>query len=655
MLDKSAIAKIAQKFSSKGQIDKAIAEWEKLLKESPDVNAYNAVGDLYLKKNAKREAIEVFTKAANIYRQEGFYLKAMALYKKILNISPTDRDALLSLAELNAEKGFTAIANDTFRTAAEIHIRQGENDVALEIYKRMLKYNPSDIEIKTKIAGLYLTSGLKEKAVKEFLSIASDYVDNGDYENAREFYNKAINIDPRNISSFIGLGKIARLSGDTKQAYEYINNALTISPDNNEALHSYAALAIETNDIDNAKQALTKLIESAPSNIQYKKLLGSIYLKEGLLEKALDELLPYIDEELNAGRFDEAEELIKNFREIRPVEVKRRLIIIYKAKNDKNSAINELRDLAGILESEGLPEEALQAYREILQLDISLEAVKEKIKELEKTLRIVPEKDREKEFVEEAPHITKEPSRRPAPAKTPGNFEEKLAEAAFYAQQGLKEEAIKLYEELLSFAPGNEDIIKKINSLRTPREREAKEKLQVKIPVPEEELSAKAATEEETKGVFNKFKKGIDEKLEEDDFESRYNLGIAYKEMGMIDDAIKEFQFAARNPLKGIQCSSMLAACYMEKKDYAGAVNEFRKMLEATPQTDGNYLNLKFDLANAYRENKEYDNALRACMEIYTQNPDFKNIKSQIEKIKSLMEKDTDGKTKSKKDRVSYI
>ena len=119
MVDKIAITKAAQKFIEKGQIDKAIAEWEKLLKESPDGNVYNTIGDLYLRRNQKREAIEAFAKAANIFREDGFYLKAIGLYRKILNISTSDTDALVALAELNAEKGLVGNANQNLLAVAE--------------------------------------------------------------------------------------------------------------------------------------------------------------------------------------------------------------------------------------------------------------------------------------------------------------------------------------------------------------------------------------------------------------------------------------------------------------------------------------------------------------------------------------------------------
>ena len=55
-MDKVAITTAAQKFLAKGQIDMAIAEWEKLIGESNEGNVYNTIGDLYLKKNSKKEA-----------------------------------------------------------------------------------------------------------------------------------------------------------------------------------------------------------------------------------------------------------------------------------------------------------------------------------------------------------------------------------------------------------------------------------------------------------------------------------------------------------------------------------------------------------------------------------------------------------------------
>ncbi len=90
MPDKAFVIKEVQKYLAKGQIDKAITEWEKLIKEYPDGNTYNALGDLYLKKGDRKNALNSFREAAKFFKKEGFSHKALGLYKKILNINPAD-------------------------------------------------------------------------------------------------------------------------------------------------------------------------------------------------------------------------------------------------------------------------------------------------------------------------------------------------------------------------------------------------------------------------------------------------------------------------------------------------------------------------------------------------------------------------------------
>ena len=105
-IDKNTVIKEAQKFAAKGQFDKAIAEWKKIVKETPnDANIFNTIGDLCLKKNSKAEAVDAYKKAADILTSDGFTSKAIALYKKVLNIDPKKIEAHLALADLNAEKG----------------------------------------------------------------------------------------------------------------------------------------------------------------------------------------------------------------------------------------------------------------------------------------------------------------------------------------------------------------------------------------------------------------------------------------------------------------------------------------------------------------------------------------------------------------------
>src|SRR5512143_3137133 len=119
-IDRNQVIKEAQKLTAKGQFDKAIAELTKIAKESPnDANVFNTIGDLCLKKNSKPEAVEAYQKAADILAADGFTSKAIALYKKVLNIDAKKIEAHLALADLNAEKGLTGNALESYKIVAD--------------------------------------------------------------------------------------------------------------------------------------------------------------------------------------------------------------------------------------------------------------------------------------------------------------------------------------------------------------------------------------------------------------------------------------------------------------------------------------------------------------------------------------------------------
>ena len=155
-IDKNAVIKEAQKFAAKGQFDKAIAEWKKLVREFPnDANIFNTIGDLCLKKDAKADAVDAYKKAADILAADGFTSKAIALYKKVLNIDPKKIEAHLALADLNAEKGLTGNALESYKLVADHYKQNQEMSKALGIYQKMADLNPSNNAFRLKLADMY--------------------------------------------------------------------------------------------------------------------------------------------------------------------------------------------------------------------------------------------------------------------------------------------------------------------------------------------------------------------------------------------------------------------------------------------------------------------------------------------------------------------
>lgn len=134
--------------------------------------------------------------------------------------------------------------------------------------------------------------------------------------------------------------------------------------------------------------------------------------------------------------------------------------------------------------------------------------------------------------------------------------------------------------------------------------------------------------------IFKEFKKGVDKQLGKEDYDTRYNLGIAYKEMGLIDEAIAEFQLAAKDPTRLLECSSMLGICFLEKGMPKLAIKWFEKGLKAPDRRDEEYQGLRYDLATAHEAAGDLDTALGLFTELYGQDANFRDVAAKLRELR---------------------
>jgi tetratricopeptide (TPR) repeat protein len=135
--------------------------------------------------------------------------------------------------------------------------------------------------------------------------------------------------------------------------------------------------------------------------------------------------------------------------------------------------------------------------------------------------------------------------------------------------------------------------------------------------------------------IFKEFKKGVDKQLGKEDYDTRYNLGIAYKEMGLIDEAIAEFQLAAKDENRMLECSSMLGICFMEKGMPKLAVKWFDKGLKAPGRTEEEYAALRYDLATAHEAAGEAEAALTLFTDLYGQDANFRDVAAKVRDLRA--------------------
>jgi tetratricopeptide (TPR) repeat protein len=136
--------------------------------------------------------------------------------------------------------------------------------------------------------------------------------------------------------------------------------------------------------------------------------------------------------------------------------------------------------------------------------------------------------------------------------------------------------------------------------------------------------------------IFREFKKGVEQQLSAEDYETHFNLGIAYKEMGLTDEAIGEFQLASKDPKRAVECCSMLGLCFLEKGMPQLAVKWYRKGLEAPGVTEAETVGLLYDLGCVYQSTGDTDLAYRTFLEVYGLNTNYRDVSQRVKELETV-------------------
>jgi tetratricopeptide (TPR) repeat protein len=387
VINKSKIIKDAQKFVAKAQWDKAIAEYEKILSDSPsDANTHNTVGDLYLKKNDQDRAIISYIKAAEIFNKSGFTLKSIALYKKVLNIKPDQIDIMLIMGKMNAERGLIGNANENYLAAAAYFSRQGQKARAIDIYKTLCDLNPENLSIAQNLAELYISEGFEEEGVAKYIELAESKLGQGDLVLARDLLEKASHKGSERIDFIRVAASLDMKSNRMPEAVSRLERIIDVNPDA-RVTSLLAEAYLGTGRYDKSAGLYLKLLEAEPGNIPYRLKLVSAYLGSGEYDTAWKESRALVESHIARSEFDEARRLLGEFLAHKPdsVEARQQLADICSKTGHEEETTRLHMEMADLYSASGDTEKAVNIYRELLAKNPDDESVKAKLSSVSAT------------------------------------------------------------------------------------------------------------------------------------------------------------------------------------------------------------------------------------------------------------------------------
>jgi len=285
--NKAKVLASAEKFVQQGKLHNAITEYEKIVEKEPkDLTVQNTIGDLYARLGQAEKAGEYFKRIGDGYAGDGFTVKAIAMYKKLTKLNPSNVAVVQRLAELYTQQGLYNDARQQYLQLADGFIKSKDLPGAAKIFQKMLEIDPDNVSLQSKLADLYVKMGKKNDARDIFLRAATSLYERGSAEQADQALGHLMGIDPTNADALLMRGKLAMDAGDGAAAVGYLNKVPNIDskPDGLQVLLRAQVL---TNNLPEAEAVARKLL-SVHNDLTGIKQYGDFLLSSGNAEAALN-------------------------------------------------------------------------------------------------------------------------------------------------------------------------------------------------------------------------------------------------------------------------------------------------------------------------------------------------------------------------------
>ncbi|NOS77330.1 MAG: tetratricopeptide repeat protein [Nitrospira sp.] len=649
-VDRTKVLQSAQLLAAKGQYDAAIAEWRKLAGEAPnDGSIHNSIGDLHLKRNAVPEAITAFLQAAAGFRSEGATLKAIATYKKVLKVDPTRYEVYRHLGDLNAERGLLSSAVQDYLTLGKYYLKERKGKEALEVYKKIVSQDPSNLDAQQRVAELCLQENLQDEATKVYLQLGRERSAQGRYDEAKDAYLAVLRIDPKNNEAAQFVESAQKGGAASGKPATFGGASATASrPSEPLDLLAEATRRMDENQYAGAEAILNQLLTREPGNPQVCQLLARLHLQRGDVQVALGEYRFLAGAALRAQDYPLAEALVSEFLAAEPnsvplIELSAEL---FEEKGDSTAAAQQYAKAVELLllhpepGMESLHEELFEKVK-VLAPDSDLvtrltvlmggETPAESAGAVEPVVQSVAEPlAQDPEPVSVLPAVeTSEFTLAGAVPDDPA-FAVPVATSAETWQIPVNEATLNSVGPVSRVEPAADEAASAGEHVSAADDQplpdtwlmKPPEEVPLSIePVSIEPMAMPSGMAEASSAVSAE---------SAPDYEAHFTLGVAYKNMGLYEDAMDEFDVSKSADSLYLDSCLMTALCLKDQRAYEPAIRGLEAVLSDPRCNGAKGQAIRYELGMLYEAESQWGKAVT----IYQMIPSFHDVPQRLESLR---------------------
>jgi tetratricopeptide (TPR) repeat protein len=671
----------AERFIAQGKILSAIDEYKQVVRYDPrDFGTLNILGDLYVKQADQAEAVRCYTQVAEYYSKQGFSQKAIAIYNKIQRLKPNSPEISEKLADLYKSKGSVSEARSHYVTLAEHYLKNGYKTEAFSIWKQIGILDPNNTEVLVTLAEAQLEENQLDEAADSYCEAAERFRRSGDHLSSVDCLTKALGINASNMNVLNAFVRELHEIGRSDEAVVRLEDILKINPHNRDVARILIDCHIQSGHPDEAEAHLIKLVEYEPANYATFLDLVKMYVGRDDATSAARCLTMCSEHMLMGGQSEELQGYINSIIALDPNELGaiRMLARFYSWKRDKDGLRDTLVGMASVANAAGSIDDERYALSQLTILVPHHMQYSERLDEINREHGFVENPFDDKiiqeqfsdgeshdffdtnfevadvqEIPSEIPIETNGHSNGHAPIETVEEFKAEIENF------GIEDAAV--VEEAILAPKYETELDKELESVRFYIENgyhelaartleELRQRFGAQPEFDQFDVSLQGAVADNAEGVKpldiaeirNEF--GIeDEEIEvvadDGDYETHYQMAIAYQEMGLIEEAIKEYQEAIGlvRPNDGtrrfFQCANLLGHCFMQNSMANLALKWYDRALETKDLNDDEKQGIWYELAQAYEAEGDMENAGRYFEQVYAENVNYRDVGECLKRI----------------------